>query len=61
MGYNHNIEDWWRHQGCYDREQASGIPYDGKQSFYLFATDVWWDSLTEEQKLEVYNEFFAEY
>lgn len=29
MTYMFQIEDWWRHNGCWDREQASGIPYDG--------------------------------
>ena len=59
------IENWWRHNGCYDREQASGIPYirNGKKEpigDYLESTDDWWDSLTDKQKLEVYNEFFEE-
>lgn len=57
------IEDWWRHNGIWDREQASGIlveNYDGETALYLESTDDWWDSLTDKQKLEVYNEFFEE-
>lgn len=23
--YNHNVEDWWRHNGGFDREQESEI------------------------------------
>lgn len=61
--YNHIIEDWWRHNGIWDREQASGYlveNYDGETELYLEATDEWWESLSDEQKLEVYNEFFNE-
>ena len=60
--YNHNIEEWWRHNGCYDREQASGIRYSPEVSErYLEITDEWWDSLTNEMKEKVYIDFFAEY
>ncbi len=63
--YNYTIiEDWWRHLGTYDRQQASGYlleNYDGETAIYLEATDEWWESLSEEQKLEVYNEYFEEY
>ena len=61
--YNYTIiEDWWRHLGCYDREQASGKPYvNGHIQIYLELTDNWWKSLTEEQTLDVYNEFFGEH
>lgn len=55
------IESWWQHNGIWDREQASGIlveNYDGETALYLESTDDWWDSLTDKQKLEVYNEFF---
>ena len=62
--YNHNIEDWWRHCGAYDREQVSGIPYvrNGKTQIgaYLTETDEWWNSLTNEEKEEIYEDFFAE-
>jgi len=62
--YNHNIEDWWRHLGCYDREQASGILYvkngSTKIGAYLEDTDCWWNSLTNQEKAEIYNEFFSE-
>lgn len=58
------IENWWRHNGIWDREQASGIlveNFDGETAIYLDATDDWWENLTDEQKLEVYNEFFEEW
>jgi hypothetical protein len=63
--YNHSIEEWWRHLGTYDREQVSDIPYirNGKKEpigKYLKETDDWWDGLTNNQKLEAYNEFFSE-
>ena len=58
--YNHNIEDWWRHNGIADRIQASGIfCYDDVQ-FFFKKTDDWWDSLTDDEKKEVYEEFFSE-
>lgn len=63
MVYNHNIEDWWRHNGLWDRQQASGIlleNYDGETEIYLEATDEWWESLSPEQKEKAYNEFFTE-
>jgi hypothetical protein len=59
--YNHNIEDWWRHLGCYDREQASGISYvKGHTAIHLQLTDAWWESLSNEQKAEVYEDFLNE-
>ena len=57
------VEDWWRHNGLWDRQQASGIlleNYDGEHEIYLDATDRWWDSLTNAQKKEVYEDFFNE-
>jgi hypothetical protein len=57
------IESWWRHNGVWAREQASGIlveNFDGETQIYLDTTDDWCDSLTDKQKLEVYNEFFEE-
>ena len=57
------IEDWWRHNGLWDRQQASGIlleDFDGEHAIYLDATDRWWDSLTKEQKKAVYEDFFDE-
>jgi hypothetical protein len=63
--YNYTIiESWWRHNGIWDREQASGIlveNFDGERELYLDATDDWWDELSDREKLEVYNEFFEEY
>ena len=57
------IESWWRHNGIWDREQASGIlveNYDGETALYLESTDDWWDALTDIQKQQVYEEFFEE-
>ena len=59
----YELDDWWRHNGIWDREQASGIlveNYDGETALYLESTDDWWENLTDEQKLQVYNEFFEE-
>ena len=55
------IESWWRHNGVWDRQQASGYlveNYDGETALYLEATDEWWESLSPEQKKQVYEEFF---
>ena len=63
MKYNHIVEEWWRHCGCWDREQASGILYenfDGEQGLYLETTDRWWNSLSQNEKEKVYTEFFSE-
>lgn len=64
MARNMNIiESWWRHNGIWDREQASGIlveNYDGETALYLESTDDWWDDLTDIQKQQVYEEFFEE-
>ncbi len=57
------IESWWRHNGIWDREQASGIlveNYDGETALYLESTDDWWFGLTDIQKQEVYEDFFSE-
>lgn len=57
------IESWWRHNGIWDRQDASGIrveDYDGETSLYMESTDDWWDSLTDKQKQEVYEDFFSE-
>ncbi len=59
LKYNYNVEEWWRHNGIFDREQASGIPYMAGDN-YLQKTDEWWESLSNEAKLEIYNEFFNE-
>lgn len=56
-----NIENWWKHNGCWDREQASGISYNrGNVVDYLQITDDWWDSLSTNEKLNVYEDFFSE-
>lgn len=59
--YNYSIEIWWKHNGCYDREQASGIPYNCSVSDYLNKTEDWWESLSDREKLDVYLDFFEEY
>lgn len=59
--YNHEIEDWWRHCGIGDREQASYISADKYSTQeYLATTDDWWESLTPEEKEKVYFDFFSE-
>ena len=58
--YNQNVEDWWRHNGSSDREQASGMSYKGVDN-YLQKTDEWWESLSDEAKIQIYNDFFDEY
>lgn len=68
MEHNMNIiESWWRHNGIFDRMQASGIISnttrkwtDADTQEYLQVTDDWWDYLTDEQKQEVYEDFFSE-
>ena len=59
------IEDWWRHNGCFDRAQASGIPYirNGKKApigEYLKETDDWWAHLSLAERKFVYCNFFEE-
>lgn len=61
--YLSDIESWWRHNGIWDREQASRIlveDFDGETQLYLDATDRWWDSLDTVDKFEVYESFFDE-
>ena len=60
MAYNHNIEDWWRHLGCWDRESVSGISYLDNRDNMLDITDSWWNRLSAEEKGNVYEEFFDE-
>ena len=58
-----NINEWWRHNGVWDRQQASGIlleNFDGETAIYLQVTDDWWDDLSVEEKFNVYREFFEE-
>lgn len=60
-----DVEMWWNHNGCYDREQASDIPYirNGKKEpigEYLAKTDEWWQSLSLAERKQVYYEFFNE-
>lgn len=61
--YITNINEWWRHNGVWDRQQASGIlleNFDGETVIYLQVTDDWWDDLSVEEKFNVYREFFEE-
>lgn len=61
--YITNINEWWRHNGVWDRQQASGIlleNFDGETAIYLQVTDDWWDGLSVEEKFNVYREFFEE-
>lgn len=62
--YNYTvIEGWWRHLGTFGRQNATPLVFMSTQEDacdYLQRTDDWWDNLTDEQKLEVYNEFFDE-
>ena len=51
------LDEWWRHNGISDRQQASGLPVDEN---YLTTTDNWWDNLSHDEKDAVYNEFFEE-
>lgn len=56
MAYNHILEDWWRHLGCYSREQASGIRYSPEVvEKYLEITDNWWNVLSLKEKERVYH------
>lgn len=61
--YNHNIEDWWRHCGCYDREEASPFYWEKAKvsaQEFLDMTDKWWNNLSDKDKQFVYEEFFSE-
>ena len=58
--YDQNVEDWWRHNGNFDRELASGMPHNNDDN-YLQKTDDWWESLSDEEKMRIYNEFFEEH
>ena len=54
------LDDWWGHNGVYDRIQASGIHVKKDIHDYLNITDSWWFSRALEEKQKVYNEFFEE-
>ncbi len=56
------IEEWWRHNGTWDRYCASHIQKEDDEQVedYISRTDDWWGTLTDEQKVELYNEFFSE-
>ena len=60
---NIDLNAWWSKLDIWGREWLSGYlveNYDGETELYLEATDEWWESLSNEQKLKVYNEFFNE-
>ena len=57
----YNIEDWWRHNGIHDRFQASGIEMCNDGCEYLRKTDDWWESLSDDERVKVFEDFFAEY
>lgn len=61
-GIKFTIEDWWRHNGAYDRAQASGIKYNKNTNIseFLQKTDDWWNNLTYDEKLLVYEDYFSE-
>ena len=62
--YNYTIiEDWWRHLGTFARNQVTPFIFASTNedaTEYLEKSDNWWAGLTDEQKLEAYNEFFDE-
>lgn len=58
-GCIYNVDDWWKHAGAFDRSQVTGIPYaDDDTAEYLGFTDDWWENLSDEEKLEAYEDFF---
>lgn len=52
------IQNWWNYLSIQDREFVSGIPYDGSVAYFLEKTDGWWDSLSFNQKQEIYDDFY---
>ena len=58
--YSHKIEDWWRHCGIADRIQATGMYCYTDIQTYLKETDDYWNSRTNAEKAEIYEEFFNE-
>lgn len=59
--YNHEIEDWWRHLGTFDRQNATPLIFASLHEDaidYLRRTDEWWESLTQKEKEDVYFDFF---
>ena len=66
------LDDWRRHNGIWDRDEiceAQGVyekhgiayeDFDGEHQIFLDFTDDWWYGLTVDEKLKVYEDFFAE-
>ena len=54
------LDNWWRHNGIYDRIQASNIWATTDVSDYLRITDDWWFSRTKKEKIQIYKDFFNE-
>lgn len=57
------IETWWRHLGTFGRQNATPLVFVSTHegaTDYLRRTDDWWFDLTDEEKQEVYNDFFNE-
>lgn len=60
MSNNNTLQQWWKHLGCYDRQQVSNIPYDGNAQDYLQKTDCWWNEQQSEAQQQAFEEFFSE-
>lgn len=57
---NIDLNAWWGKLDIWGREWLSGYlveNYDGETELYLESTDEWWDSLTDAEKVMVYNRF----
>lgn len=52
------IQNWWNYLSIQDREFVSKIPYKGSVVYFLEKTDEWWDSLSFNQKQEIYDDFY---
>ena len=52
------IQNWWHYLSIQDREFVSKIPYNGSVVCFLEKTDEWWDSLSFNQKQEIYDDFY---
>lgn len=61
-----DLDAWWDSLDIWGMAVAceyGGIFYedfDGEHQIFLDFTDDWWEGLTDEQKLKVYNDFFSE-
>jgi len=56
------LKEWWRNTDFREMEKISGFkqldfsPEDGYQDF-VDACDNWWENLSEENKLDAYNDW----